>query len=407
VRKRTLRNLEILVLVIVCMALPSSARAQQGGITTYVHDDNGRLHAVISPTGEAVVYEYDAAGNITAIRRLQAGAMAILGFSPHEGLPGDPVKFFGVGFGTGVTDVVFNGSSAALVSASVSMVVATVPQAATTGLVTITTPRGSLTTTLPFTIAGLRISPSVAAIKFGDSLTFTAEVLPSTTDQSVEWSVNDRIGGSAKLGTISPAGVYIAPYARQSSTTIRATSITDASRFGEAHVRVNDPNDIQTVFGLSVSIQKRDSIGATARAAAVTVRYDDVTDLQTALSPPVSVQYESGSRPYTALAAVSSTTGPYIRNITPDSLNRGITGNLTITGVGLSGASTLRFIKANGSLDTDIAVANLSVTSDGSLLTAVVIVSPSAAPGNRIVVVATPNSDSVAMDLGINTLNVQ
>ena len=38
--------------------------AQQGGTTRYVYDDNGRLIAVISPTGEANVYEYDAAGNV-------------------------------------------------------------------------------------------------------------------------------------------------------------------------------------------------------------------------------------------------------------------------------------------------------------------------------------------------------
>src|SRR5205814_10249258 len=60
----------LLPAMLVCSALISSTPAQQGGTTSYVYDDNGRLHAVISPSGEAVVYEYDAAGNITSIRRL-------------------------------------------------------------------------------------------------------------------------------------------------------------------------------------------------------------------------------------------------------------------------------------------------------------------------------------------------
>ena len=125
-----LRSFAILLLLVICVALPATVSAQ-GGTTTYVYDDNGRLHAVISATGEAVVYEYDAAGNITAIRRLAANDLAILSFSPHAGLPGDQVTFTGVGFGGGVTNVSFNGAAATVVSVTTSRVVATVPAAAT------------------------------------------------------------------------------------------------------------------------------------------------------------------------------------------------------------------------------------------------------------------------------------
>jgi YD repeat-containing protein len=71
------------VLVVVFCTSLLSATAQQGNTTTYVYDANGRLHAVISPAGDAVVYEYDAAGNITAIRRMPATALAIFNFSPQ------------------------------------------------------------------------------------------------------------------------------------------------------------------------------------------------------------------------------------------------------------------------------------------------------------------------------------
>src|SRR6266571_491174 len=157
-----------LLFIVVCTATVSRIQAQQGGTTTYVYDDNGRLHAVISPAGEAVVYEYDAAGNITSIRRLASDALAIFSFSPHEGMPGDQVTIVGIGFGSGVTAVSFNGALAAIVSVTASRLIVTVPGAGTTGLITVTTARGSVSTATPFTIAGVRISPAAASVRFGD-----------------------------------------------------------------------------------------------------------------------------------------------------------------------------------------------------------------------------------------------
>jgi len=389
VTKKTVPSFVILLLVIVCTTLPSSVKAQQGGLTTYVHDDNGRLHAVISSTGDAVVYEYDAAGNITTIRRLTEASLAILRFSPHEGLPGDQVTFIGLGFGGGITDVSFNGASAIVVSITPSKVVATVPKTATTGLIAITTPHGSVFTVIPFTIAGMRITPSFAAIKFGESVQFTAEVLPSVLDQIVQWSVEDITGGNANVGTISAAGVYAAPNTRFSSLTIRAKSVAESARFAEAHVRVNDPNDVQSVFADAVSVLRGDTISASS------------------LSNPVSVRYENSLVAYTARTAVSSTMGPYIQSITPSSLSRGTTVTLTISGVGLSGATALRFITTSGAIDTGLTLSNISVNDDGLSLTATINMSAGAALGSRVVIIATPNGDSLGVDLGINKINVQ
>lgn len=441
-RKTILRSFATLLLVMVFTASLLSAGAQQGGTTTYVYDDNGRLHAVIAPNGEAVVYEYDAAGNITAIRRLAADSLSILSFSPHEGLPGDLVVFTGTGFGGGVTNVSFNGAAAVVVSVTPSRVVATVPQAATTGLVTITTPSGSVSTVTPFTVAGLRITPSFAAIKFGESVQFTAEVLPATLDQSVQWSVEGVIGGNTNVGTISTAGVYTAPNTRFSSLTIRATSIADSSRFGDAQVRVNDPNDIQSVFASSVSVSRGDNVGTAALAPRVAVQYGVSGDSQsalaapvavqhgdvansgaalsrsvsvqraiseqtTALTNPVSVQFENSPTQYFPLDAVSATRGPYIQSLSPGDITRGTTVTLTVNGVGLSGATVLRFITASGSTDTTITVSNIVVNGDGSSLTATVTVSAGAAVGSRTVFISTANGDSLTVNLGINIINVQ
>lgn len=431
----------VLLIVVFTTSLLLSASAQQGGTTTYVYDANGRLHAVISPTGEAAVYEYDAAGNITAIRRLAANALAIFDFSPHEGLPGDLVTFIGVGFGGGVTSVSFNGASAAIVSFTNSRVVATVPPAATTGLVTITTPSGSVTTTTPFTVAGLMITPSFAAVKFGESVQFTAEVFPATFDQTVQWSVEGIVGGNASVGTISATGLFTAGNTRFSSLTIQASSVADSARVGEAHVSVSDPNDIQSVFATAVTVQRGDTIKAAASAPSVTVRYNAIAEKQGSAAAPVAVQYgvDGGPRtalssqvsvqrgdtiqaaglgnpvsvlkkdsvPYSAQTFVSSTMGPYIQSLSPANLTRGATITLTINGVGFTDASALRFVTAtSGVIDNAFVVSNITVNGDGTSFTATVTVNSTATLGSHILVVATPAGDSIGINLGVNTINI-
>lgn len=439
-RKRILRSFPILVLVVVLFTSLLSATAQQGNTTTYVYDANGRLHAVISPAGDATVYDYDAAGNITAIRRLPATALAILSFSPHEGLPGDLVTFIGVGFGGGVTGVSFNGALATVVSVTPSKVVAIVPADATTGLVTITTPTGSVTTATPFTIAGLRITPDIANIKFGESVQFTSEVLPVTLDQSVVWSVEGVAGGNATVGTISNTGLYTAPNTRLIGLTIGAVSVADSTRFGVAHVNVTDPNDIQSVFAQSISVQRGVNVNVGALASPVAVQFGAAGALQSALAPAVAVQFGL-TDPRAAFAApvavqlgtiseaaafaspvaiqyndvgtwsfsteVSATFGPYIQSISPGNLTRGTATSVTINGVGLTGATALRFITSSGSIDTSVTASNISVSPDGSSLTATITVAAGSAVGSRLVIVATPNGDSIGVDVIVNEINVQ
>src|SRR5262245_18265385 len=130
--------------------LDSVCNAQQGGTTRYVYDENGRLIAVVSPTGEANVYRYDAAGHITAMLRLGTNDLAVFAFTPGSGLAGDLVTFTGVGFGAGLISVSFNGTVASIITVSNSIIIAEVPQGATSGPVVITTLHGTVTTSTPF-----------------------------------------------------------------------------------------------------------------------------------------------------------------------------------------------------------------------------------------------------------------
>lgn len=430
-----------LVLAVACAAATLPAVAQQGGTTRYVYDDNGRLHAVISPSGETVVYEYDAAGNIMAVRRLPPDALAIFAFTPHEGIYGDHVTFAGVGFGGGVSEVTFNGVAARVIEVTPSTVVAEVPQGATTGLVTITTPRGAMTTAMPFTIRGVLITPASASIKFGQSVQFTAQVQPASLDQIVTWSVNGADGGNSTFGTISADGVYTAPNRELASVVVRATSVADPLRFAEALVQVRNPDDVQGVFASSVSVSFGINSVSASVALPVSVQRGNISDGRSANSAPVSVQFgqagvsaalsanvsvqrgESGqfmaytnppvsvrygaSEPETVVSApVTATTGPIILNVSPVQVARGATITVMLTGANLSGATALRFINTAGNNDTGITVSNLSVSADGASLTVTFTVNSGAALGRRIIVVVLPDGSSQFVDIGMNVVEV-
>ena len=83
------------------------------------------------------------------------------------------------------------------------------------------------------------VKPPTDAVLLGNQATFTATVT-NTTDTAVSWSVSGISGGSATLGTITPAGVYTAPTDLPSPATLQitATSHADASKSGRASLTV-------------------------------------------------------------------------------------------------------------------------------------------------------------------------
>jgi phage FluMu protein gp41 len=79
---------------------------------------------------------------------------------------------------------------------------------------------------------------------------------------------------------------------------------------------------------------------------------------------------------------------------------------LTITGVNLQGVTGLSFITAGGAIDANVTASGISVTPDGTSLTATVTINSSAALGRRIIVVTTPSNHSLAVDASSNTIEV-
>ena len=434
------RALAALVLAVFCVVVPCSIAAAQDLTTRYVYDDNGRLRAVIAPTGEATIYEYDAAGNFTAIRRATADALEIFSFSPSEGIAGDLITFIGVGFASGVNSVSFNGVNGRVVEVNSSTVVAEVPEGATTGPVTITTQSATATTSQPFVLRGVRVRPLLSRLLFGENLQFTVQVETAAEDRSVAWSVNGITGGNATVGTISVSGVYLAPN-RETTVTVRATSNADPSIFGEAQVSTRDPNNLNTVFA-AVSVRKGLSDGSTVSGQSLSVRYGLTGGELSATARSVGVQYgvastnsaqsvavsvQRGSSEETPVAALSPVSvrygntsgfdavpvtplsamrGPHITSISPNRLQRGVTVTVTITGSNLGGATSLFFLTNSGALETNIGVSNLIINADGTSLTVTLTMPGSLALGQRTVVVSAVGADSLTARTGLNIIEI-
>jgi len=417
--------------VIPLVSLP--VRARQGEAASYVYDERGRLHVVLSPTGEAAVYEYDAAGNVTAIRRLTPSDLELLSFTPRQGPVGTLVTIFGTGFNQGINSVSFNGAAATIVRTNLVSVVALVPQSATTGPITVVTPRGTVSSTTPFVVRGILLTPQAITVSALDTVQFGLTVSGTPTG-NVIWSVNGVDGGNVIVGTITANGLYTAPNlvsANPAQYTVRATSVDDPTLFGEASVTVvpfgtgfqfrssdisvrygTPPNSPPTSINGAVSVR----YGTPANAPptyvndTISVRYGTPAN-----SPPtyvngvVSVRYgtPANNSPAEISGTVSASRGPVLTSLTPGTTTRGTSGTLTINGVALDGAVSIRFYSlANGSPENGITISNINVNGQGTSLTATMTVAGNVVTGRYVVVVTTPAGSTARNDAGSNARQI-
>lgn len=376
--------------------------AQQA--SRYVYDDDGRLRAVIAPSGAAAVYEYDAAGNFTAIRRLNADDLEVLTFSPRSGIVGTQVIFYGVGFGAGVSGVTFAGGAAGtLVGFTNNTITAIVPAGAVSGPITIATARGPLTTT-PFVVQGIAINPSNAQIIEGDSLQFSATVVVPGDEQGVSWSVNGTKGGTAVLGTITETGLYTAPISPPANLllSVEATSLPFPEISGAANLRVRNFSDFVFTFSPGVAIGKGNQYAFGVLSPSVVIGKG--SDFSLAVFDRVAVA--RGSNFQAAFGpAVSLTKGPVITGISPGSVSQQSNTNVTISGTNFGGANSVTFLNPDGSAAFGMSVSNLNVSGNGQSMTFSLSVS-GATVGRKIVIVRTSTAHSPIADLNVNVIQV-
>src|SRR5262249_45751012 len=126
---------------------------------------------------------------------------------------------------------------------SATRLITSVPSAATTGPITVTTPLGSAVSPRPFRVIGaVAIAPPTATVGVGGSLQFIA-LEDGVATTGVIWAVNGVVGGHPATGPISPQGLYTAPAAigPLQQVTIAATSRDDVSVVATAVVTLRAP----------------------------------------------------------------------------------------------------------------------------------------------------------------------
>lgn len=396
-----IRGLSASMVLLCCLS--SLVAAQQ--TSRYVYDDDGRLRAVITPSGSAAVYEYDAAGNFTAIRRLTTDDLEVLAFSPRSGVVGTQVIFYGVGFGAGVSSVTFGGGVAGtLVGFTSNTITAIVPAGAVTGPITIATARGPLTTATPFVVQGIALDPSNASILESESLQFNATVVVPGGDSAISWSVNGTKGGNTMFGTITEAGLYTAPNDPPAnlSVSVEATSLPFPEITGVATLRVRNLSDFRFALSPGVAIGKGSQYAFGVLSPGVAIGKGD--GFASAYSDRVAVargnDFQAAFGP-----AVSLSKGPVITGISPSSVGQQSNTSLTINGTNFGGVNSVTFLNPDGSENIGMSTSNLNVSGDGHSMTVLLSVTAASA-GRKIVIVKTPTAHSTLTDMNVNVIQV-
>lgn len=385
----------------------------------YIYDELGRLKVVIDEQGNAATYSYDEVGNLLSIIKSSVtGPVAVIELDPWEGEAGKRVVIYGIGFNSvpSQNQVSFNGTSSLVETSTPNTIITSVPSGATTGPVTVTTPSGSGATTKNFIVAApisITITPSNTIVWPGYSYQFIANVT-GTTETGLLWSVNDIQGGNSNVGTITDTGLYTAPSSitNLSSVTIKARSVKDLSKWAEAKIYFleNKPPIISNPVSVEIASPASESRGPfISNAVSVGVTPSPTEDRGPFLSSSVSISIAGSgitdSGPFIS-SSLSVSLSPIITSITP---NSGIQGQsnltLTITGKGFSGATGINF-NLDGVNDSNITVNSLSVNPEGTQVTAVISIAPTAAVGRRVVSVITPSGASPAYFMKGNIFNI-
>lgn len=344
---------------------------------SYTYDALGRLVGVVDPAGETATYAYDAVGNLLSITRQSSSIVSIIGFTPNSGPIGTSVTISGTGFSTTPSEntVTFNGVAANVTSATATQIVATVPAGTTSGPIAITNPNGSAISGAAFTVTSpisIQLNQTTATVTAGSSKQFTATIT-GTTDQRVLWRLEGV--GAPVVGTLSSAGLYTVPstFVDTAQVIVKAISMADPSKYATASVLVfpSAPFGPYTAPQVSVGI----------------------------------VQSPSPSGPFVA-PQISVSLVPMIDTISPNSGAQGATDLLiTLTGSGLSGATSLNFLR-NGAVDTSITASNLTSNSEGTEATALLTISAAAPAGIRVIKITTSNGTSSGSATDGNSFNV-
>jgi len=159
-------------------------------------------------------------------------------------------------------------------------------------------------TTTPPTITSVTVSCNPTSVQTGQTSQCTATVAGTGNyNSAVTWSVSSVAGGNAIVGTISAAGLYTAPPAvpTPSTVTVTATSQADASKSGFSSISLLNPAPaIQTIAPNSVTVGSANTLLAifgTGFNTSSTVNLDGTVETTTLVSPTeVTITIPAGNQ---------------------------------------------------------------------------------------------------------------
>jgi YD repeat-containing protein len=160
----------------------------------YQYDANGRLQSVTNSSGDTAHYVYDSRGNLIRIERTASTQLAITAFAPNNGVPGTQVAISGTQFGatTSANAVAFNGTAAAVLSATSTQLLVQVPQNATTGPISVAVGGGAVTSAESFTVTQVGQPPTITGLTplvaiYGSLVTISGQHLAPEQGQTTVW----------------------------------------------------------------------------------------------------------------------------------------------------------------------------------------------------------------------------
>lgn len=397
----------------------TTAFAQSTITYQYFYDDLGQLVKVVDSTGNVIEYVYDAVGNLLQIKRSTiASPLAIFNFTPQKGGIGATVTVQGQGFistPSGNT-VLFNGIAATVISATSTSLMVTVPVGATTGPIAVTAAGRTVTSDRDFTLLPLPVITSVLPkLTLPGSMISNFRVTGANLTGAA-FSFTPMFSPPAiTIGTVSidPSGtsavfdLIVAANAVGTFVLVATNSVGSSDAFPSATntLKVLDPNAAYLPISAGVSVRNGNTFPSAPISAGVSVRNGN-TFSSVPISAGVSVRNGNTVSSAPLGVSVSVTKGPNISAISPNSVSRGATVTVTISGANLSGATSVQFITNNGVLDSNLAASNLNVNANSTSLTATVAVNAGAALGRRLVVVSTSAGHSLAVDVGSNGIEI-
>ncbi len=223
--KNTFKTILFICSTVISLSLATYC---QTGTTQYIYDDNGRLTAVILPSGETSIYNYDAAGNIISVTRQYNSIVLISSFVYSQ--PdcqtdlNSKITIRGFGFIAGLNQnaVSFSGAAGTIISATQNEIVASIPQSFTSGNISVSNSNG------------------IAEKYFGINSVNSNVIIPNNPSQSVNLESSGQILSLCFEGTQNK----------------NISLLLENSDLNELEVKITSPSGNDIVAGTYTSVNR-------------------------------------------------------------------------------------------------------------------------------------------------------